>query len=294
MEQVIANLQRAIDAASSLAAELQSRPSQRDIDDFFSLCQRFIDLRTKCLLAKRIEDSDFPSSLSDGHVDSSNARYEALKEEVRSVEQSLQSIAPDRLQQLITEARQVLADVTARLDHSQAGNLDDLARMTNEELSHLEDVTRTHAWYEDAYHRLSDFTGVAIEADNSVRLLGTHKIQFSEHGVALDPPTVFVGDLDPSESSTAICISEVIERIAALNDMESAARQLAWEIEVDHGAPIVSLFPPETGIPAVFALVGYLEHPLVEWGSIDVDEFNGMAQPLLEKLRRFARSVRAF
>jgi hypothetical protein len=289
MEEVLSNLQRAIDAASSLASELQSRPSQHDIDDFFSLCQRFIDVHTKCLLAKRIEENDFLSDSSNGHLESSSARYEELKEEVHTVEQSLQSIAPDRLQQLINEGKQLLADVTARRDRS---NLGELMRLAQEELSHLEAVAKTHGWYEDAYQRLSDFTGVAVDADGAIRLLGTHVIRFDTHEVIIDPPSVFVGDLDPFLSSNAICISEVIERIAALRDMERVVRELAWEMEVDRNAPIVSLFPPNTGIPAVFALIGYLEHPLVEWGNVDVDEFNGLEQPLVEKLRRFAAVVK--
>jgi hypothetical protein len=292
MEQVLVTLQRAIDAASSLAAELQSQPSQRDIDDFFSLCQRFIDLRTKCLLAKRIEDDDFPADFSAGSVEASRARYEQLKEEVRAVEQSLQSIEPDRLQSLIGEAKQIFADVTARLDRSHGSDLAELMRLAQEELANLESVTKTHGWYEDAYRRLSEFAGIEIDADGAVRLLGTHRITFAATSVAIDPASVFVGDLDPSASSNAICVSEVIERLAALRDMRAVAEELGWECEVERGAPMVALHAPDSDFPAVFALIGYQDHPLVEWGNVDVETFNATAQPLAEKVRRFGHSAR--
>jgi hypothetical protein len=290
MEPVLAALQRAIDAASSLAAELQSQPSQRDIDDFFSLCQRFIDLRTKCVLAKRIEDDDFPADFSAGSVEASRARYEQLKEEVRAVEQALQSIEPARLQGLIGEARQVFADVTARLAQSRGPDLAELARLAQEELAGLDAVARTHGWYEEAYRRLSEFAGVAIDADGAVRLLGTHRIAFAPAAVAIDPPTVFVADLDPSASSHAVCVSEVIERLAALADMRAVADELGWACEVERGAPIVALRAPGSDAPAVFALIGYQDHPLVEWGNVDVEAFNAAAQPLVEKIRRFGRA----
>jgi hypothetical protein len=293
MESVIAALQRAIDAASSLAAELQTQPSQHEIDDFFSLCQRFIDLRTKCILAKRIEDNDFPPDFSSDHLASAHARYEELKEEARAVEQSLQSIEPERLQRLIAEAKRLLADVTERLGRSQGADVDELIRLADEELAQLETVATTHGWYESAYRRLSEFSGIRIDEDGTIRLLETHKISFAQSSVSIDPPSVFVGDLDPSESSNAVCISEVIERIAAFNNLTGVARQIGWEVEVGRDAPIVMLFPSASAVPAMFALIGYQEHPLVEWGSVDPEEFNVLEQPLAGNLKRCAPRVRA-
>jgi hypothetical protein len=288
MDSSLATLRRAIDAASSLAAELQVRPSPQDIDDFFSLCERFVDLGTKCALGQRTSADDITPDFSVDQLEPAHVSHEDLKVEVRAIELLLQSIEPERLQGLISDARRLLDDVSARLERSKGSDLDELMRLAGEELAQLEAVAQTHGWYEDAYRRLSEFTGVAIGEDGSIRLLGTHTMKFAPNAVSIDPPSVFVGDLDPGESSDAICISEVMERIAALNNLAGAAKALGWEIEGNRDAPIARLFPPGSGVPAVFALIGYQEHPLVEWGGVDPEEFNGTEQPLIEKLRRFA------
>jgi hypothetical protein len=289
MDRVVRSLEAAIDSAVSLADDLKPQIQQKDLDEFTAICQKFIELRTKYMLMKTLEDNDFPSDFSSDKLNALRSQNDQMKGQIQSLQRSFDEIPREQLHALIDESRQTLSNVQAKLRQSKSSNLDELLRLAQEELNHLESSSADYGWYQDAYHKLSEFTGIEVGSDNTIRLLGTHFVSFSDSSVRIDPDDVFVGDLNPSTSSPGVCISEVIERLTSLNDLRSVAQSLGWRLEIQRNAPMVSLFPSNGSPPALFALIGYQEHPLVEWGMVDVDEFNGVTEPTVEKLSRFAK-----
>jgi hypothetical protein len=169
----------------------------------------------------------------------------------------------------------------------------DLLKSAQDELSTLERLNESHAWFQAAYSKLSQFSGVEVLEDGKFRLLGSHVVSFSPSSLRMEPSDVYVGDLDPSTSSKGVCISEVIERLASFRDLADVASRLGWKYTVEQNAPIMNLIP-SSGPRAVFALLflpgmedfgDTSAHPLVEWGEVDVDAFNEAKIPLVEKMR---------
>jgi hypothetical protein len=294
MDRAVRTLESAIDSAVSLSETLKPPMPQKDLDEFTTICQRFIDLRTKYMLMKTLEEGGFPSDFSPEKLNALRSQNSDLTAQIHALQQSIQDVPTDELHSLIDRSRQTLSEVQAKLDEAQGANVEELLRLAQEELAELEAVSANYGWYEEAYKKLSGYTGIEIGSDHTIRVLETHWVRITGDSLEIDPPEVFVGDLDLSTSSPGVCVSEIIERLSALKDMRAVGRELGWRLEIEDNAPVVSLFPPAGGPPAMFALIGYQEHPLIEWGEVNVDEFNGIAEPTTAKLGRFLRTMRKF
>ncbi|KAH0786713.1 hypothetical protein GPJ56_009345 [Histomonas meleagridis] len=163
-------------------------------------------------------------------------------------------------------------------------------KLAQEELGHLNDLNKANEWYEAAYNKLSKFTGIEIIDENTLRLLGQYDIRIYNNSIQIIPGDIYIEDIDPSQSTIGVCISEIIERIAALNDFKEITQKLGWNMSIMNDAPIVELSPPlNPNNKALFALIGYETHPLIEWGNVNVEEFNNRNQSLLNKIQAYAK-----
>lgn len=299
MDEVISSLDRAIKSASSLINEIKPQISQEEIEEFSQLCKKYIEVQTRYQLVKKIEElSSPPDDISESDIERIQSENEAIRQQIFDLQKSDEDIIdPEELRGLIEESQQTLHDLQEKIGKGGDPRIDQLTKNAQEELSHLEEVAKSNEWYKAAYSKLSSFTGIEINDDNSIQIFGTHRVEFtSSDQVILTPDSVSVSDLDPSKEPHNIIISEIIERIAAFRDMKDLAQKLNWEIDSSQDAPIVFLHPPQgatqTKPPAIFALIGMNIHPLVKWGNVNVDEFNSMnGKSMLDKMKLFEKNA---
>ena len=286
MEAKCAALRDAITRASSLLGQLSETVDRRDLEEFTLVCQRFIELKTKFLLIQAIENKDLPSKVPFDALHTIEAKNEETSRVIADFQKSIGDLDPAKISRLVDESRATLESVQSKLDESRDGDIEELLQLAQDELRHVQEAAQSRDWYERAYRKLSEFSGVEVLDDGSVRVLGSHIVRFRGNSVSIDPQDVFVEDIDPSSSSNGICVSEVIERLNALKHLRSIADSLGWRIEVRRDAPLVALHVPGIPTPAILALIGYQQYPLVEWGSANVDAFNRSTEPMLSKLKK--------
>lgn len=292
MEGKCENLQRAINEVASLMDTISQSVDRNAITEFSRVCQKFVELRTKLSLIEAIDQNNIPESINSDRLGEVEAKNDEMRQKIIDLQNSLKEIHPERVTELLDHSRQTLESVTRKLEESRGSNIDELLKMVMEELAEADRISKSQEWYDRAYAKLSEFTGIEVAEDGTVRVLGTHIVQFTANSVHIDPPDVFVGDLDPFESSNGVCVSEIIERLAALKDMRNIADTLGYRLETCNDAPLVALFPPSADTPAIFALIGHKQHPLVEWGNVNVDAFNSNEQPMMDKVRKLFSAFR--
>lgn len=299
MDEAIKSLNNAIESASSLINGIKPEINSEEIEEFSQLCQKCVEIQTRYQLIKKIENcSSLPDDISESDIEKAQSENEKIRHQIQDLQQSNEDIIdPEQLKGLIEESRQTLQELQEKIGKGGDPKIDQLTKSAQEELSHLEQASKENEWYKAAYAKLSSFTGITINDDNSIQIFGTHRVAFtSDDHVILDPPSVSVSDLDPSQEPHNIIISEIIERLASLRDMKDLAKKLNWEIDSSSDAPIVFLHPPpgvtKTQLPATFALIGYNVHPLIKWGDVNVDEFNSMeGKSMYEKMKIFEKNA---
>lgn len=299
MDEAIKSLDRAIQTASSLINEIKPQISADEIEEFSQLCQKYIEIQTRYQLIQKIESySSLPDDISESDIEKAQSDNEKIRQQIFALQQSNQdAINPEELRELIDESQKTLRELQEKIGQGGDQRIDQLTKIAQEELSSLEEQAKENEWYRAAYEKLSNFTGIKINDDNTIQILGTHTVEFTSGGqIILSPASVYVGDLDPSNEPHNIIISEIIERLASYRDMKDLSKQLNWEIDSCQEAPIVFLHPPQgstkTQRPATFALIGMNIHPLIEWGNVNVDEFNSKeCKSMYEKMKLFEKDA---
>ncbi|OHT15896.1 hypothetical protein TRFO_42233 [Tritrichomonas foetus] len=291
MEAVVHSLEKAIKSATDLCEQIQPQIEDREIEEFSRLCQKFVEIQTKYQIIKALESNELPENISPDDIQKLQTENEEIKQKISQIQRMNENINPNALRELITKSKETLQEITNKLNEGGDPNIDKLARDAKEELAHLEGVAKSNEWYKAAYEKLSKFALIEILDTNSIRLLGTHQVAFQNGAIILTPNNIFIDDIDPKEEPRNICISEIIERLAAFQNLKDAAQKLNWEIETLPNAPVALLHPPSTGdveSPAMFALIGFSMHPLIRWGNVNVDEFNAdTKKSIADKIRAF-------
>lgn len=293
MNDVISSLDRAIKSATALVNEIQPQINNEEIEDFSRLCQKYIEIQTQYQVIKKIENFNaLPDDISENDIQKEQAENEQIRQQIFALQKSNEDMVdPEELRSLIKESQQTLQELREKISKGGNSKIDQDIKMAEEEIAHLDEVAEASEWYKAAYSKLSKFTGIEINDDGSIQIFGTHKVDFTNDQVILDPPSVAVNDLDPLQEPHNVIISEIIERIASLRDMRDIAQKLNWKIDVGNDAPIVFLHSPQTQSPAIFALIGTPIHPLVKWGNVNVDEFNTLNKPMIEKMKLYEKSA---
>ena len=291
MDAKCAALRESIGKVSSFLNQLSESIDTKDFTEFTVVCQRFIELKTKFLLIQAIENNDLPTKVPFDALHDIEAKNDEIKKTMGDLERSISDLNPAGIAQLVDESRAALESIQSTLDETKDGNIEELLQLAQEELQRVQAAAQSRDWYDRAYKKLSEFSGVEVLDNGSVRVLGTHIIRFGADSIALEPPDVFVSDIDPGLSSHGVCISEVIERLNALKDIRSIVNNLGWRAEVRRDAPLVALHAPGVAAPAVLALIGYQQYPLIEWGTADVESFNNSSEPMGTKLKKMCEMM---
>lgn len=236
---------------------------QKDIDDLYRLCSEYIEGRTRQL--SHIVSTRGKDALAE-FVDGDVARIE------RELEGELCSMA---IGQPPTTKNANIADL----------GYDQLYDLAKEELDNREVHTETDSWYRRAQNITEAIVQVTFDGEKAT-LLGCYSLTRDGTNVRLDPPEVFVGDLDLSEQTFGQCASDAIERILALKDIIDAANTIKAKVRVSDTSPTCEVFFEEGGNCAIFALIGYRDHPLIAWGEKNPDRFNNDTSTFETKFKR--------
>lgn len=291
MDAKCAALRESIGKVSSFLNQLSESIDTKDFTEFTVVCQRFIELKTKFLLIQAIENNDLPTKVPFDALHNIEAKNDEIKKTMSDLDRSISDLNPAGIAQLVDESRAALESIQSTLDETKDGNIEELLQLAQEELQHVQAAAQSRDWYDRAYKKLSEFSGVEVLDNGSVRVLGTHIIRFGADSISLEPPDVFVSDIDPGLSSHGVCISEVIERLNALKHIRSIVANLGWRAEVRRDAPLVALHAPGVAAPAVLALIGYQQYPLIEWGTADVESFNNSSEAMGTKLKKMCEMM---
>ena len=287
---VIASLEKAINSSSELIDKIQSKVSDKDLDDFISIAQKFVEIQTKYLLIKELENYNPTSKIDHKDLQDAISENEEIKKKIFELQNLNDKINPDELKSLIDKSKKALFELQQKLINGSDPKIDQMIKDAQTELEHLEESNKSNDWYKAAYQKLSKFTGIEINDDETIKLLGSHTISIQNETIIMNPNDVFIGDLHLGTVPLSVRISEIIERISALRDLKNLAQKLGWTIDVSNSAPIASLHPPrgitKSSSPAIFALIGCGSHPLIKWGNININEFNSdQNHSLFEKIK---------
>lgn len=291
MQQVISSLDAAIHSASNLINEIHPQISRNEVESFLKLCQKYIEVQTKYQIIKRIENcSDFPNDISERDIQNLQIQNDSIRKQIYELQQTENhGLGQDDLMKLIKESQQTLFELQEKLKGGGNPIIDQKTREGEEEIKRLEQESKENDWYKQAYAKLSKFTDIQILDDNSIEICGNHRITVTEQNqIVLTPPDIPINDLDPLSEPMNVIVSEIVERIAALKSLTELANRLQWNITCNSEAPVVALQPNSSSTPpALFALMGMNVYPLIQWGKIDVNEFNTNEKPMFDKIKQF-------
>lgn len=286
MDEVIKSLQDAVDSVSQITKEIKAQMSQSEVNGFIDLCQKFIETRTKYMIMQNLKENDIPENFSQSELKELQSRNEKIIQEIKNVQRSIQNIQSEDVDGLIEDSKRTLQTLQTKTKQTQVSDVDDLVSLAQSELNKLDEISKAGKWYQSAYKKLSEFTRIEVINENTLKLFGQYEVTIFKNTIQIVPNDIYIEDIDPSQELTSICISEIIERISALNDFRVISRKLEWNLKIYDDAPIVELTNPlSPNNKALFALIGYETHPLIEWGNVDVEEFNNKKQSLLAKIQ---------
>lgn len=288
MDDVIVALKNAIDEVASITKDVKVHAEQIEVNDFIGLCQNFVETRTRYMIMKNIEENETPNKFSQGNMNELQMRNENMIQEIRNVQREIQNIKNEDVESLIANCQRTLNILQTKTKQTKETDVDELVNLAQSELNQLDEISKAGKWYQAAYKKLSEFTGIEVINENTLKLFGQYEIAIFKNTIQIVPNDVYIDDIDPSQELIGVCVSEIIERISALSDFKEISRKLEWNLNIYDDAPIVELTNPlSPNKKALFALIGYEIHPLIEWGNIDVEEFNNKKQPLLAKIQSY-------
>jgi len=288
MEEAIKDLQGALELGEELYKDLRDPIPESELKEFAELCKQFVELRTKYLVLQKIADESPIEEYDERELEELNRRREKMEEEIKELQQMRVNTeeSPEKLQELIKKGRSMLNEVNEKSALFSGKNINDIGRLAQEEMENINKTMNAYDWYDSAYKKLSEFSGIHIIDNNTIQVLGTHNVFYTSNSIRVEPSDIYIGDLDVSEEDLRLCVSTIIERLNALKNLKDIALKLNMNLEQEFDAPVVKLVPKNGKATAVFALMGYDNHPLIEWGSIDINEFNDSKMPLIEKIRK--------
>ena len=163
-----------------------------------------------------------------------------------------------------------------------------LIKQAQQSVQALKQYTKAQDWYKAALESLSNFTQIKIQNDGSIQIFGYYQVIFDQDHLHINPPDVYIDDIIRREDEPlGTCIIEVIERILELQDFQKIAQQLGCQIITNESAPLIQIQGLPCPDPPIFSLIGYQIHPLVQWGTINVEQFNSQSSSvsMLQRIR---------
>lgn len=286
MEEEIQGLKQAIEACQKITNGIQNSISQDDFNQFNQLIQLYSELRSKLLLIKKVEDKSILEEINSDDANDIQQQIAQIKDQISQIQVISGNLDPDQIHTLVGEGKKVLNEIQTKIDLCSQVNLDDMVRLAQDEVKQIEEENKMNEWFEAAYKKLSDFAQIELIGDNCFRIMKEYTLNIDGQNFVLNPNVVFIQDISSQYTPPGICLSEIIERIAAYRDMQEIAAKIGWKTKVAVDAPLISLIPPSNKPQAIFALIGYKEHPLVECGNIDVEAFNNSHESFITKIQK--------
>lgn len=285
------SLRNGIDAVSVLLDSLNQELPQRDTDEFSALCSQYVELRMRHAINLRTLHNLLLDPSSREELEQLRENLHFLRNEINSLRNRRLSmnVEPKEMQDLIRSAQENL-EMIDRIAQTNTQEMNKSIKENEEKVQQIQKENEIAAFYENAFQKLTEFTGVIIEDTNQLRLCDAYTLTFTQESLTLTPSDFFVEDLIPNEIGLSACVSETIERIGALRHLTSTAKDLSGSLNTSDKAPVATL-TTKAGVRMTFALMGYPSHPLIECNGIDVKAFNADGSELLSKIKRYLRKI---
>ena len=292
MNGVISNLQNLVESGEQILGELNASISNEALRQFLVLAEQYVDLYAKSKLLQDIQDDRIIENCKPKELSDLIAKRKEMESELKSIQETREhnGETAENLSNLIEQSKMVIEVFQQNSPSVNSNDYNSLIDLCNEELKKLEEIEKAYKWYDAAYQKLSNFTGIqVVDLDNHIyMLLDRYKLQIADNKFTLLENDVYTGDLDLSTMSVGECLAQIFERLYALEDMQQCAQQLGWSLSVLEDAPLCTLMPPNSTVPAIVALIGSAVHPLVEWGNVPIFDFNETPGTMEQKFRKFA------
>jgi hypothetical protein len=289
----VAALQNLVKSGEDLLAGLGASITDDDVRRFIETAQNYVILFIKSHLLEDIKNDQIIDKANKNELEKMAEKRKEMEIELKSLQETRLNKGDntENLAELIQQSKTLISAIQENMNNSSSENYDSLVEMCKEEFRKLEEMQKEYDWYNSAYKKLSDFTGLQVinEEEHSFKLLDKYELIINEDSVKLTGNNVYVDDLNPSTSSNGVCVAQVFERLYALEDMQKCAKSLGWYLVINKDAPICTLTPQSNFDlpPALVALVGSGSHPLIEWGDVDPEEFNSIEGSMEEKFRKY-------
>ena len=288
---VISNLENLVDSGEKILDQLNASITEEALNQFLGLAQEYVDLYSRTKLLQDIQNDRIIENCKPKELSDLITKRKEMEAELRSIQDTREhnGESAENLYNLIEQSKKVIVVFRQNSPSTNSNDYNSLIELCNEELKKLEEIETAYQWYDAAYQKLSNFTGIQIldQESQTYLLLDRYQLQIKDHKFVLPKNEVYVNDLDLSTMSVGECMAQIFERLYALEDMQQCADQLGWSMRVLDDAPLCTLYPPNSSTNALVALIGSAVHPLVEWGDVSVFDFNETPGTMEQKFRRF-------
>ena len=222
-----------------------------------------------------------------------NDDIKAMNSEISAMQESRKSnnVTIKALESLLYQCNKEIEIYKSTSPSQNSEDYNETLEFAKEELKKLEILQSAHKWYDEAYGKLSAFSGIeAIDHEKNIfRFLGKYQAEISNDSAKFLNCDLFIGDLKLSVCNVGEIISQILERLSAMEDMQKCANQLGWGFALSKSEPFCILAQDDSSPPAIVALIGDKVHPLVEWGDVPVFDFNKDKGTMEMKFRKYWR-----
>lgn len=294
MNDVVQKLEQTLETSKRVYQELVETNCDGLLKEFSDLCTEYVNTKTKFELMQSLEDY-YENYMKNENIISTDECVELekkkidLEEEIKEKQRKREEspVTPELFHKLISEGSRILENIKNCTGSNGSADYDELMKLYQQEAENLKNMKGAYEWYNIALQKLSSFTGIVVISPYEFKLLDSYILVVGKE-LQLTPPDVYIKDLGSDDLKTSMSI--IIERLTALQKLKDIAASLKWNIKVNMESPTVVLTPPGH-ISAVVVLMGFDTYPLLEWGNIDVEEFNNSEDPMKDKLVTYSKHL---
>ena len=271
------------DLKSNLVKEIP----REQIDEYCDLCTEFVELRTKYIILEKISDGSALEEFYQTELNELNDKRQKMEIEIKQLFNTRLETeeTPENFELLIDNGEKLLKELEKKKKNLNSDDFDQYVLLAKDEIKSLLEINNKMIWYQKAYKKLSDFSGVEVFDENHFLLLKKYHLYLRNNQILLDPNEICILDIDIN-TPLSIIISILIERLTALNDFKNICEKLKLEYEVSKEFPLIFITTKKFS-NITFALFGFEDHPLVDCNEIDIDQFNNNSSiPLIEKIKK--------